>query len=302
MRAFALSLFVYSVSKSVLACSVCGCDPSGGNLSLDRPTEAQVRVTVEDRFLAKESGAQGEDEHEGEKEDRLDFRVQYSPPVPRLSLQLDVPVYPWKAHYGSTGLQDDTNQGLADIMLTARYEFLHLEGFRHTFALLASLKAPTGSNDHLASVDEGEVDEHKQIGTGTWDEFLTLTYSFGDFPTVAYASVSARINGTNSRGNHYGNAVFGLAGVRHSFLESRSLYLSLDAQVRNAGYDTVPGGTYDPNSGGFVGYAVGSVGYAITMDLLVRAIVQVPVATSLNGVQDEHPVAFLAFSYDFDTR
>jgi hypothetical protein len=300
MRTLALAstLALVLVSSPVLACSVCGCDPSGGNLSLDRPGESEMRFSIEDRYLAKESG--GGLEHEGEKEDRINLRVQYSPPIPRLSLQLEVPLYAWKAHYGADGLKDDTTQGLSDISLSARYELLHLEGFRHVFALLGTLKAPTGANSHIAAgVDDPLVpDEHKQIGTGTWDETVGLSYIFGDFPTVAYASVSARINGTNSRGNHYGNAIFGLAGVRRTLFEGKRLFLSLDAQARNAGKDSTPDGVYDENSGGLVGYGVGTVGFALTDNLLARFVLQVPVVKALNGVQEEHPVFFLALAYD----
>jgi len=299
MRALALIL-VSLLSKPLLACSVCGCDPSGGTLGLDRPTMRDLRVAVEDRYLQKESGSVDDNTREGEREDRVGLRLQYSPPVPSLSLGLDVPFYAWKAHYGVTGVQDDTNQGLSDVSLTARYEALRLGGLvpRHVVALLGTLKAPTGNNSHLAAVDGGTVDEHKQIGTGTWDEFLGAWYTYGDFPTVAYGGVSARINGTNSRGNHYGNALFATLGVRRSFLESKHLYLAFDTQARQAGKDTVPGNTYDPNSGGFIGYAVGSAGYAITNNLLLRATLQVPVLTALNGVQSEHPVGYLGMAYD----
>jgi hypothetical protein len=294
--AFVITAALLLVSSPVLACSVCGCDPSGGNLSLDRPVESEMRFSVEDRYLAKESGT-GE-EHEGEKEDRINLRFQYSPPIPRLSFQLDVPIYAWKAHYGDTGNQDDTTQGISDISLTGRYELLHIDGYRHVFSVLGGLKAPTGANSHLAPIDEGNIDEHKQIGTGTWDEFVGLSYIFGDFPTVAYASVTARFNGTNGRGNHYGNAFFGDVGVRRTILESKRLYFALDVQGRNAGKDITPDAVYDENSGGFVGYGVGTVGFAFTSNLLARFVLQVPVVKQLNGVQDEHPVYFLALAYD----
>ena len=300
MRAIALVL-ASLISKPLLACSICGCDPSGGTLGLDRPSMNDLRLALEDRYLQKESGSVTDQTREGEREDRIGLRFQYSPPVPRLSFQLEVPFYAWKAHYGVDGLQDDTNQGLSDLALTGRYEVLHFGGAipRHVVALTGTLKAPTGSNNHLAAVDHGQVDEHKQIGTGTWDEFLGLWYSYGDFPIVAYAGASVRINGINSRGNHYGNALFGTLGVRRSFLESRHLFLALEAQVRNAGKDTVPGNTYDPNSGGFIAYATGTAGYALTTSLLLRATLQVPVVTALNGVQSEHPVGYLALAYDF---
>jgi hypothetical protein len=297
LLAFSISLLA---AKTSLACSVCGCDPSSGTLGLDRPSMRDARVAVEDRYLWKESGSVADDTREGEREDRINLRVQYSPPVPRLSLQLDVPFFAWKAHYGVTGSQDDTNQGLGDVSLTARWEALYFGGAvpRHVIALIGTVKAPSGNNTHLAPIDGGVFDEHKQIGTGSWDEFIGVSYAYGDFPTVVYANVTARLNGTNSRGNHYGNAIFGTLGVRRSFLDSKRLYLAIDAQVRNAGKDTTPDNAYDENSGGFLGYAAGSAGYAITDNLLIRGTLQLPVVTALNGAQVEHPVAYFGLAYD----
>ena len=288
------------LSAPAQACSVCGCDPSGGTLGLDRPTQGDLRVAIEDRYLQKESGSTLDGSREGEKEDRINLRLQYSPPVPRLSFEFALPLYAWKQHLGLTNTVDDTTRGLSDVVLAARYEVLKLGGLvpRHVVALTVAIKAPTGSNTHLAGIDNGIYDEHKQLGSGSWDELIGAWYTFGDFPTIAYGGITARINGTNSRGNHYGNALFGTLGVRRSFLETHSLYFALDAQARNAGTDTIPGNTYDPNSGGLITYATGTAGYALTQDLLLRATVQVPIQTSLHGVQGEHPVAFLALAYD----
>lgn len=287
------------VSPGARACSVCGCDPTGGTLGLDRPNQSDLRVILENRYLQKESGT--EQASEGEREDRFDLRFQYSPPIADLSFQVEVPVYAWKTHLGSTSAIDDTSRGLSDAAVGARYEVLKLGGLvpRHVLSVTFSLKLPTGDNTHRATVDQGSYDEHKQVGTGTFDELFGAWYTFGDFPTIVYAGVTARINGTNSRGNHYGNALFGTLGVRRSFLEDKHLFFALDAQVRNAGKDTTPGGAYDGDSGGAIGYATGSAGYAITNDLLVRAIIQVPVVKALNGAQGEHPVGFLSFAYDF---
>jgi hypothetical protein len=290
--------FSLVISRGSKACSICGCDPSGGTLGLDRPSPGDLRLGIEDRYLQKESGLN--EEHEGEREDRINLRIGYAPPIPRLSFQLDVPIYAWKAHYGATDQLDDTSHGLSDLLLTVRYEVLKLGGLvpRHTVAVTGAIKAPTGDDTHLALVDQGVIDEHKQIGTGSWDWLGGVWYTFGDFPTVAYAGVNGRVNGSNSRGNHYGNALFGTIGVRRTFLESEALYLALDAQGRNAGKDTTPQGSYDENSGGFVGYLTATAGYALTHELLVRATLQVPVVTALNGAQTEHPVGFVGLAWD----
>src|SRR2546426_2402477 len=176
---FALSMSLL-VSKTSLACSVCGCDPSSGTLGLDRPSMRDARLAVEDRYLWKESGSVVDDTREGEREDLINLRAQYSPPAPRLSVHFDVPFYAWQAHYGVTGLQDDTNQGLGDVSLTARWEALYFGGAapRHVIALLGTLKAPTGSNTHLAPIDSGVFDEHKdRKSTRLNSSHLVISYA-----------------------------------------------------------------------------------------------------------------------------
>src|SRR5947209_8819340 len=102
MRVHALVILAFSslISSASNACSICGCDPSGGTLGLERPSPGDLRLGVEDRLLKKESGL--DQEYEGERENRLSVRVAYAPPVPRLSFQLEVPVYLFKEHYGRT--------------------------------------------------------------------------------------------------------------------------------------------------------------------------------------------------------
>ena len=58
-----------------LACSICGCDPAAGTLGLDRPSASSLRLAIEDRYLAKESGTAGK--AESEREDRLLLRAQF---------------------------------------------------------------------------------------------------------------------------------------------------------------------------------------------------------------------------------
>ena len=94
-------------------------------------------------------------------------------------------------------------------------------------------------------------------------------------------------------------SVFGTVGVRRAFLQTRKLIASLEGQARYADKDHFGNGTTDANTGGFIGYAAGSVGYALTDDLLLRAVAQFPVIKDLNGVQGEHPVVYLNLAYDF---
>jgi hypothetical protein len=292
--AFAISLGFTSVAHRALACSVCGCDPAAGTLGVDRPSFGDARFALEDRYLYKESGT-GVDA-ESERENRLVARAQYSPWAP-LVLQVEVPYFIFKNHLNAAGVLDDQASGLGDVSVGARWEPLR-DGLaaRHVLALTTAVKLPTGANDrHLPGE---QPDEHIQLGTGSWDGLFGASYLFGARPWTLFANLSARVNGTNSRGFHYGNAIFASAGARRAFLESGRLIASLEAQVRKAGMDRAGDGSLDPNSGGAVGYATGSVAVGLTTNLLFRVLAQVPVVTALNGVQSEHPVLYAALAYD----
>jgi Putative MetA-pathway of phenol degradation len=294
-------VFVAALSLSALvafpspAYSICGCDPAAGTLGLDRPSASSLRVAVEDRYLSKESG--GGEDAESEREDRLLLRAQYSPLAP-LVLQVEVPYFLFKNHLNAEGLRDDTATGLGDVTVGARYELLRVGlQARHVVALTGTLKMPTGPNArHLPGEDP---DEHLQLGTGSWDGLAGISYLYGLQPYTVYANATTRLNTANGRGFRYGHAVFGTLGTRRSFLESQRLVASLEAQARFAGRDHFADGSTDPDSGGFVGYAAGSIGYALTQDLLLRAVAQVPVVKDLNGIQNEHPVLYLNLAYDF---
>ncbi len=300
-----LASFIFVISftavvRPTLACSICGCDPAASTLGVERPAAQVLRVALEDRMLAKESGSG--DDAESERENRMVLRGQYAI-LPGLVVQAELPFYLWKRHLDSTGVQDDDAHGLGDVSLGLRYELFRIGGMipRHTLAVLGSLKLPSGANSRNPNGDD-VIDEHIQLGTGTFDEQVSLSYVYGDLPWALFASAGVRVNGTNSRGFQYGNALFASAGVRRNFLDSSKLLVSLEAQVRSAGKDRFGAGAaqpYDPDSGGQVYYGTASVAYALTEELLLRGLVQVPVATALNGTQGEHVVGYLQLAYDF---
>ncbi|TMB30003.1 MAG: transporter [Deltaproteobacteria bacterium] len=173
-----------------LACSICGCDPAAGTLGLDRPSASSLRLAIEDRYLAKESGTGGE--AESEREDRLLLRAQYSPLRP-LVLQVEVPYFIFKNHLNSAGVRDDSATGLGDVTFGARYELLRVGlDARHVVALTGTVKAPTGPNArHLPNE---EPDEHIQLGTGSWDGLAGISYLYGFQPFTLYANASTRLS------------------------------------------------------------------------------------------------------------
>ena len=166
-------------ASAAQACSVCGCDPASATLGLDRPGAGVARAAFESRFLRKESGTGNE--AEATRENQAILRLQYSP-LERLTFQTDIPVLLWKRHYNVLGVMDDNAQGLGDVAFSGRYELVRIGDVvpRHVLAVTAGLKLPTGANDRQYP---GEPpDEHLQLGSGTYDVLLGLSYVFDEFP------------------------------------------------------------------------------------------------------------------------
>ena len=287
-------LVVLLLPRPGRACSVCGCDPSAGTLGLERPGASSLRIALEDRYLAKESGAA--EDRESEREDRLVLRAQYAP-APRLVFQVELPWFLWKRHLDAGGAQDDDARGLGDAALAARVEVLRLGlEARQVLAVTGTLKLPTGDN---ARRPLGAPDEHLQLGTGSLDGLLGVSYLQGLRPWTLFADLTARLNGGNARGFRYGHALFATLGARRALGEEGRFVVSAEAQLRAAGKDRLAAGGVDADSGGQLLYGTLSAAASLTDNLLLRAIVQVPTLTALNGAQSEHPVGYLALSYDF---
>lgn len=290
------------VSPPVRACSVCGCDPSAGTLGIDRPSHGALRLAFDTRYLVKEAGAAAGFERETQL--RTAARVQWSP-LASLSVGLEIPLFLYldTEHAGSppATLTDGglgAAHGLGDVAASARWDFLRSGvDARHVLAATGTLKLPTGQADRAAP---GEVpDDHGQLGSGSWDGLLGLSYLFGPQPWTLYASVTGRFNGVNARGYRAGHALWSAVGARRMFL-GQTLALSLDAQVRVSRRDTLSGGGgLDEDSGGSLVYAVPAIAWSPAGELLLRAIVQLPVVAALNGAQGEKPVAYATLSYDF---
>jgi hypothetical protein len=304
-------LAILGLPRELLACSVCGCDPAASTVGLDRPTTSPARLSIEDRFGAKQSGAG--DARESEREDRLTFRAQF-PIARRFVLEGTLPIYLLKQHLNAAGEVDDTARGAGDAMAGARWEFFRDNALapRHVLALVAQVKFATGANDRLPfpapnparsglHKDEPDFgyDEHLQLGSGSTDGLASLWYNASlRETTTLYASAGGRINGTNWRGFRYGHVFLAEAGVRERFLESGKLAFSLELDARNAGHDVYGDGFRDPDSGGFLMYATFGAFYAIGDDWFVRAQLQAPVVHALHGAQTEYPVGFLGVAWD----
>ncbi len=317
-------------AKPARACSVCGCDPAASTVGLDRPTSSNTRLSLEERYGGKSSGAG--DDHEAEREDRVTLRAQFQ--ISRsLVLEGTLPIFLFKQHLNASEVVDDTGHGVGDVQANARWELWRDNAVapRHVLALVAGVKFATGDNDRASPADDDAApargfgqamrarlahpistqlrrddpggdfgfDEHIQLGSGSTDGLASLWYNSSlSSATTLFLGAGGRINGDNWRGFHYGHVFLAEGGVRQRFLESQRLAISLELDARNAGHDVYGDGWRDPDSGGFLLYLTAGAFYALGDDWFIRAQVQVPVVHALFGAQTEYPVGFLGVSWD----
>lgn len=166
-------------------------------------------------------------------------------------------------------------------------------GRRTSLSLLGGVKTALGQNDYER---EGErVDEHAQPGTGSTDVFggLALLHLV-DRHSALFASVQYRHTGTNDFDYRYGQ--IWLANLAYERKVSGRLDAVVELNFRHAASDLDSEGEV-PNTGGSVLYLTPRVLVDLGHGVVLRGAVQVPVAKSLNGAQEERVVLNAGLSF-----
>ena len=277
------------------ACSQCLCgSPTPPDYLLGN-VDTRLGYGLEERYLAKKNALEDVAGEERQAEHRLGGMILYRP-TGRLSLQGRLP-YVFKTNTEAAEGEPEVithSHGLGDAAVLARFdafEFRPGVGRRATLALVAGSTLPTGSND--ARDDAGErLDAHLQPGTGAWSWTLGAAADAAFPKSAISANVLGRWNGSNARGYRYGDAFLFNAGYARTLATAWQAAFELNG--RTARRDRTEEGADDENSGGTVLYAAPSVQWSGLAPLDVTLLVQVPVAQSLNGNQDERTTARLA--------
>ena len=285
--AAAVAALVSSAPAS--ACSVCGCGDPLLAASDPGALSGRMRLGLETEYLNVKSGSPAD------KLDQYTLRLNavYSP-LARLSVIAQLP-FTRKDLNNADGSGSNLS-GLGDVEVGARYTVVDLPDFakqgRQTFAVSAGTSLPTGARS--ATFPGHEVDEHGQLGTGSWGPYAGLHYRFERKQWTGFASVTGRLRSTNSDQYHYGNAL--LWSVHGEYWLHPKLALDLGVDARHAAADTQAavamedtGGTVLATSPAIYWNAAGPVWFT------VRA--QLPFYSHLFGVQSVGPTVVAGFQY-----
>jgi hypothetical protein len=180
--------------------------------------------------------------------------------------------------------ESHTSTGLGDVDLGARWFFFRRVDFsamtRQALGLMAGVTLPTGADDATA---EGErLDDHAQLGTGSFGSYAGLLYAWHRDPWNLYGSASLRLHGTNGYGYHYATSAAWTARLDYRLLDALALEAGIDG--RWAGRDTISDEAQE-NTGGLVLAAGPGVAVNVAGDVWLRGRLQIPILTDLYGTQ-----------------
>jgi hypothetical protein len=279
------------------ACSVCGCGDPLMQAGDTTPQSGALRLRLEADALSADARSDDDpDSTESLEQQSLRPVFVYSP-VSALNLVLQVPFvrkdFTLRAPDGN---ERKVSLGLGDLDLGARlfaWTRVNLGADRRQeLALTLGTSLPTGSNE--IQVDGERIDEHAQLGTGSFGPYLGALYALHQGDLTLSATATARAHTLNGHGYRYGPAVLFDAGGQYRAIDRLALGFGLDG--RWAKNDTAAGELQE-NTGGFVLSATPSAAVMFTNSFWLHLRVQVPMVKHLFGEQSVGPVFTLALQY-----
>lgn len=179
---------------------------------------------------------------------------------------------PYEDQSDATG----STSGQGDISIFSKYRFWRKDspGLQESMALAIKLKTDTGNDD---------------IGTGTTDSILGLTYGYESRKWYRWAALRYRFNNENNAGLRRGDKVLfdlvgGIRPNQTGYLEADTVWLlELNGEF---GQRAELGGLELANTGGTEWFISPGI-FWTKRNFAVKAGVQIPVASDLNGNQEK---------------
>jgi hypothetical protein len=274
------------------ACGTCGCgDPTLTAFGTEKPFENRLRASLELRLRSEEIGRARVDQI-SMQEGRLDGHLAWAPHE-RVFLLLTAPLIRREVRYVNEAKA--VAAGLGDVEL-------RLKGFvaqdapafpRHLLAINAGLRLPTAPRQERA--DGTRLPMEMQMGSGSWDPLLGVSYAYFLRPWSLYASLQGSMPLRDTSTFRASPSLRSSLSVQRQFSLRFALRLGIDTRVDAKSYE---GGEPERDSGGFVGFLSPDLLLGLADDLLAVASVRVPVVQALAGYHREHPLWGMGLSYD----
>ncbi len=297
------SFFAFSFSVPAYSCDYCLL--SQGISPLETVKGTGVRVT--ERYSSLDSVYRGTNEVEnpGAKEEY--FTTEFSgffvvsenlvfmASLPYKKTSLDGHLHVHSDGEAEAHPDKGEETGLGDVSLLARYTFYrsHSLEMTNTIAGVWGVKLPTGKTDGRTEDGADFLDAHLQLGTGSTDLLVGLSFSHAHERGSLSGNVLAAITGDGEAGDidhRFGNTLnYDLTGKYRVYPSSVSpagqqyfVALGLNGEVMDR---EVEGGEEVDDSGGHKLYLTPGVQAVIGEHLTIEASYHHPVYINVNGTQ-----------------
>jgi hypothetical protein len=188
-----------------------------------------------------------------------------------------------------------TSQGFGDVWAGVRYAILTAPD--HALVGGFSIKAPTGSNEHIGGFDHTIQDPMLQPGTGSWDFLGSLAYTTGAGRTGGVVNLSYLLPTANEFEYRFGPEAIAAVGARRQLAKSLTGTLQIKGHYRGR---SDFGGEPVPSTGESSLHAVPGLRFDTPDRASLYLFFQVPLYRRVNEEQLSARVSVMAgFSKSF---
>jgi hypothetical protein len=285
-------LLAVLLPASAQACSTCMVgDPTQSLMGAEKPYEDRLRMSLDYLSRSEELGREGFNKKTID-EQRFSLSAAYAPSR-RWMLGVSLPYV--NRELESFNLSKESVSSIGDVTVTVKNFMQEKTAMqKHMYGFLGGLKLPTASEQTDAS--GAPLDFDVQAGQGATVLNAGGWYAHFNFPYLFYASASYHVASEGYQDFQAGDALTYNATAQYATGYSLSYYLGLEG--RSSQSDTFDG-VDDPDSGGTIVFAAPGIIYTVMTDLLINAVVKLPVVDALDGDHEEGTIISIGVTYDF---
>ena len=279
-------------ARSGAACGTCGCgDATLTALGSEKPYQNRVRTSLELRYRSEEIGRANVDRI-SMREARADAHLAWAPHE-RAFIALSAPLVHRTVGYVNEA--ESVVTGVGDVALRVKaFVAQDSPAFpRHLLAVVFGLSVPTAA---MQRDSEGALlPMEMQIGTGSWDPALGVSYAYFPRPWSFYSSVQGSSPLRDTATFRASPSLRASLSLQRQFSLRFAARLSVDTRLDAKAFEN---GQSERDSGGLVGFVSPELLLSPMPDVLLGLSARLPVAQALAGYHREGPIWGAVVSYD----
>ncbi|WP_434390964.1 transporter [Melittangium boletus] len=290
--AASLALPLVLLAGEARACATCACgDPTLTSMGTEQPFAGRLRLATQVRAWGLDSGQVTVDGL-ALRELRMDLSAAYAP-LPWLFLSATLPVQARTVR--DVSLAREAGWGIGDMEVAAKVFLFRDREFsaNHLFGVLVGTRLPTSST--LRDAQGRVLSLDAQLGTGSWDPLLGLSYTafLGDWSFLASATGYLPTRGRE--GFRAGPALRSTLAAQFQPATRWALRMAVDGLVEG---ESNHAGVRDEVGSGSLVYLSPDVLLSPAMDVVVQLGVRLPVLNRMRGDVRQMPILQVALAYD----